>query len=467
MSDCGPDSISILSVFALAIRRTRFHFALVPFEEIRPVKHAVLLGMMLVASGGAALHAQQSTPVPNAPLPQAPAPGSLGNLKTTVTPGIGSTAAPSSTPQDTTGGNSSYSSDTSTAPEVPPQQQAPYIPPAGQAPAMLIRIPVNEVVVPVTVKDKKGNMVPGLTWNQFRVYEDNVPQKIVYFTSDPIPLSVAFVVDQSLPSDVMNRVNQSLSAVSGAFSKYDSVAVFGYNSFPHMVTDFTGAKSARLNVALSEAKAPGRDMGVVAPGGPMDDGITENGRPLDPNTTPEHGLNTGWAITPKEYHPLNDAILAAAEDLAKQPRGRRRILYVVSDGKEEGSQASYKEVVRFLLTNNISLYGTLVGSSAIWGVGYMDKFHLPYLPTMRDNILPKYAVATGGSLDSEFSENGMQMSFAKIAASLRGQYTLVYSSHSNILASNFHSIEVRVEGVSGLQIYAPLGYYPAAHNTDQ
>jgi VWFA-related protein len=434
------------------------------------VKHAVWLGMMLVAFGGSALQAQQSAPVPNAPLPSAPAPGSLGTLKTTVTPGVGASAAPQDAP-NTTGGNSSYSSsggsDQGAAQEAPPQQQAPYIPPPGQAPGFMIHITSNEVIVPVTVKDKKGNLVPGLNWHQFRVYEDNVPQRIVSFSSDAIPVSVAFVVDQSLPADVMNRVNQSLSAVSDAFTKYDSVAVFGYNSFPKMVTDFTGAKSARLNVALSEAKAPGRDMGVVAPGGPMDDGITENGRPLDPNTTPEHGLNTGWAITPKEYHPLNDAILAAAIDLAKQPRGRRRILYVISDGKEEGSQASYKEVVHFLLTNDISVYGTLVGSSALWGVGYLDKFHVPYLPTMRDNILPKYAVATGGSLDSEVSENGMQMSFAKIAASLRGQYTLIYANHDNIMASRFHNIEVRVEGISGLQIYTRIGYYPAAHSTNQ
>jgi VWFA-related protein len=428
------------------------------------------LGMMLVAFGGSALQAQQSAPVPNAPLPSAPAPGSLDTLKTTVTPGVGATAAPQGA-QTTNGGNSSYSSSAgpgaSEAPETPQQQEAPYIPPPGQAPGYMIHITSNEVIVPVTVKDKKGNLVPGLQPRQFRVYEDNVPQRIVSFSSDAIPVSVAFVVDQSLPADVMNRVNQSLSAVSDAFTKYDSVAVFGYNSFPKMVTDFTGAKSARLNVALSEAKAPGRDMGVVAPGGPMDDGITENGRPLDPNTTPEHGLNTGWAITPKEYHPLNDAILAAAVDLAKQPRGRRRILYVISDGKEEGSQASYKEVVHFLLTNDISVYGTLVGSSALWGVGYLDKFHLPYLPTMRDNILPKYAVATGGSLDSEVSENGMQMSFAKIAASLRGQYTLIYANHDNIMASRFHNIEVRVEGISGLQIFTRIGYYPAAHSTNQ
>ena len=263
----------------------------------------------------------------------------------------------------------------------------------------------------------------------------------------------------------MNRVNDSLSAVSGAFTPADSVAVFGYNSSARMITDFTGAQGARLNVAFTQAKAPGRDMGVIAPGGPMDDGPSINNKIVDPNL--QRGGSAGSVttpLTPKEYHPLNDAILAAATELAKQPRGRRRILYIISDGKENGSKASYKEVVRFLLSNDISVYGTLVGDSAIWGLGYLDKFHLPLVPTMRDNLLPKYSVATGGTLDSEVSENGMQLSFAKITNGVRDQYTLGYLSHANTLSSNFHSIEVRVEGIPNLDIVAPDGYYPSARN---
>ena len=196
----------------------------------------------------------------------------------------------------------------------------------------------------------------------------------------------------------------------------------------------------------------------------MDDGPTINGKQLDPNISPHHGLDVGNAINPKEYHPLNDAILAAATELARQPRGRRRVLYIISDGKEEGSKASYKEVVRFLLSNDISVYGTLVGDSAIWGLGYLDKFHLPLLPTMRDNLLPKYATATGGTLDSEVSENGMQLSFAKITNSIRDQYTLIYLSHSSSLANRFHTIEVRVEGIPNLDVVARDGYYPSARN---
>jgi hypothetical protein len=44
---------------------------------------------------------------------------------------------------------------------------------------------------------------------------------------------------------------------------------------------------------------------------------------------------------------------------------------------------------------------------------------------------------------------------------------LIYANHDNIMASRFHNIEVRVEGISGLQIYTRIGYYPAAHSTNQ
>ena len=448
------------------------------------MKHVVWMGVLLVAMGSVA-QAQQGGAVPDAPAPQASNPNSLGDLRGTVRPGAGTGAAPlpaapsaASTSPSGAGGNQvpAQSSSSSTAPDqsvatpgsTPDQQETPDLPARGQGPQGTISVAVNEVIVPVTVRDKKGALVPALDWRKFRVFEDGVRQRIVYFTTDPFPLSVAFVVDQSLPADVMNRVNESLAAVTGAFTPADSVAVFGYNSSPRMITDFTGAQGARLNVALTQAKAPGRDMGVIAPGGPMDDGPSQNGRPLDPNTTPHHGLDVGNTIIPKEYHPLNDAILAAAIELAKQPpHSRRRILYIISDGKEQGSKASYKEVVRFLLTNNISVYGTLVGDSAIWGLGYLDKIHLPLLPTMRDNLLPKYSLATGGTLDSEVSENGMQLSFSKITNAARNQYTLIYNSHANVLASRFHTIEVRVEGIPNLDIVAPDGYYPSAHGNNR
>ena len=53
---------------------------------------------------------------------------------------------------------------------------------------------VNFISVPVTVKDPEGRLVDGLLAQDFNIYEDNVKQKITFFTSDPFPLSAALVI---------------------------------------------------------------------------------------------------------------------------------------------------------------------------------------------------------------------------------------------------------------------------------
>lgn len=401
---------------------------------------------------------QQAAPDQQQAVPDAPAPSGLSDLRDQATPGSGTTAPSSS--QDTTQNppapNQSAPSDHSQPQNF--QQPPPEMPKPGESTSgYLIRVPVNYVDVPVTVRDKHHQLVPGLTWRQFKIYEDGQRQVIRFFSVDPRPLSTAFVIDQSLPADVMRKVNNSLAAVTGAFSPSDSVAVFTYNTSPTMVSDFTGAQGPRLVAALESAKRPGRTMGVPTVDGPFAEGPQINGQPVDPNLEVQHS-SVGFLNLPKEIHPLNDAILAAAKELAKQPKGRQRIIYVVTDGKEAGSKASQKEVIQFLLTNNISVYGTLVGDSSIWGLGYLDKKHLPLLPT--NNVMPKYSIATGGSLDSEFSENGIQESFAKITASVRTQYNLGYYSHAPTISEKRHSIDVDVD-VPGLDVTAKQYYYPS------
>jgi VWFA-related protein len=424
---------------------------------------AVLAFLML---GGFQQQQQQS--IPDAPAPQPANPNNLSGITDQVTPGKGTgpdatqSAPPQSTPAPSQQppASSSSSDNTTGQQDNSPQQEAPDIPKPGQGAQYVIRQSVNYINVPVTVRDSKHQLVAGLTWRQFKIFEDGTRQRISYFTVDPFPLSVAFVIDQSLPADIMNKVNNSLAAVTGAFTPADSVAIFGYNTSTTMYTDFTGAQGARLPAAFQSAKRAGRDMGVISPGGPLDSGPTINNRPVDPNLAPQRG-NSGFIVIPKDVHPLNDAILRAAQALSQQPKGRRRILYVISDGKEAGSKASYKEVVRYLLTNDISVYGTLVGESAMWGIGYLDKKHIPLLPTMRDNILPKYSLATGGAFESELSENGIQKSFASITESVRSQYTLGYYSHAGKLSDKFHAITVNVE-VPGLEVTTRDGYYPSA-----
>jgi VWFA-related protein len=192
--------------------------------------------------------------------------------------------------------------------------------------------------------------------------------------------------------------------------------------------------------------------------------ITKNGGCADPNPTVTQGGSTGsssFITIPKEIHTLNDAILRAAKDLSSRPQGRRRIIYVVSDGKEYGSKATYKDVLRYLQTNKIAVYGTLVGDSARWGEGYVSRLHLPF--TMYDNRLAGYILATGGVMDSEGSLNGIEKSYAKITEEARNQYTLVYSSHEPLIDGKYRKIEVRVNR-PGVEVIAKKGYYPSGQD---
>jgi VWFA-related protein len=167
---------------------------------------------------------------------------------------------------------------------------------------------------------------------------------------------------------------------------------------------------------------------------------------------------------PKEIHTLNDAILAAAKELASRPKDRRRIIYVISDGKEAGSKAKYADVIKFLQTNNIAVYGTLVGDSARWGEGYLSRVHIPF--TMYDNRLAGYAFATGGALDAERGTRGIENSYAKLAEEARVRYTIVYYSHQPFLDGKFRSIDVRVDR-PGLEVVAKQGYYPNARDVQR
>jgi len=405
--------------------------------------------------------AQQTTgqqAIPDGPRPQVTLP-----TANSISPGMGTTPtsngdpAPAS-PDDNVPSKLPSSQQT----QVKPEEPEPEVPASGKGPdAFTIRVQTNFVEVPFTVKDKKGNLVAGIKPREVRVYENNVRQQLSLFTVDPWPLSVALVIDQSLTFDNMTKVNNSLAALRGAFAAYDEIAVFTYNNGPQMRTDFTGAQSDRLAFTLETSKATGREPLQVL-GGPMAATNNINNQNFDPNTAPVRN-NRGIELNPpKEMHTLNDAILEAAHSLTRTGKGRRRVIYVISDGKEYGSKAKFKDVVQYLQTNKIAIYGTLVGDSSLPVIGFLDGIHLPL--TMRDNILPAYAKATGGSFDAEFRQKGIEESFAKIAEEVRTQYTLGYYSHEPFIDGKYRPIEVKVLRPD-LTVLAKRGYYPTPQDT--
>jgi VWFA-related protein len=412
---------------------------------------------------------QQQSTMPDAPAPQAPRP--LSDLNGPITPGKGAGETPSAPPSSSTNVPAPQAAPSSQAPPSQGKDQvqttSPEQPAAGEGveqTTTLIRMHVNFVEVPVTVKDSGGKLVAGLTYRDFKIFENNSREPISFFTTDSFPLSIAFVIDQSLTSDVMAKVNNSLGAIQGALTPYDEAAVFSYNNGAQERTGFTGAQSNRLPAVLALTKETGRDMQVPVNDGPLAGcSIRQNGSCVDPNLQPGKSAGGSTFMTvPKEIHTLNDAILFAAKELSTRPSGRRRIIYVISDGKEYGSKARYADVLRYLETNKIAVYGTLVGDSARWGEGYLSRFHLPF--TMYDNILYKYIAATGGTPDSERNLNGIEKSYAKIAEEARNQYTLGYYSHQPVIDGKFRKIEVRLDR-PGMEIIAKTGYYPSAQDT--
>jgi VWFA-related protein len=85
--------------------------------------------------------------------------------------------------------------------------------------------------------------------------------------------------------------------------------------------------------------------------------------------------------------------------------------------------------------------------------------HLPLIP--QENVLPRYADATGGVLEAQLSVNGIERSFATIAKEIRTQYTLGYYSHLPTIDGRYRTLDVHVERPN-LEVKARHGYYPTA-----
>ncbi len=317
-----------------------------------------------------------------------------------------------------------------------------------------IRRSVNLVMVPVTVTDAEGRLVSGLLPKDFSVLEDGQPQKLKYFTSDAFPLSAAVVFDTGMAEVGLHKVQETLSALQGAFSQFDEIGIYTYSSTVSRVSDFT-VVGKQLTAALNQVKAySGANNGPPVTSGPLGpQGPIINGRPIDSPGTPV-------STPPKVSRVLNDAILTAARDLSKRERDRRKIIFVISDGREQGSSASYADTLKVLQTQGIIVYAVGVEGAAIPIYDRLQRIHLPKTGGVLgySDILPKYVSATGGGkVHGELAQADIERAYAEAIGDARNQYTLGYSSKPGI--GRYRQIEVRVRRPD-VKVYAKYGYYP-------
>jgi VWFA-related protein len=386
---------------------------------------------------GSALLAQQNQNIPDAPKPKVP--------ETNQFPGDAPPANKNTRPDE-----QPVPAAATPTPAAPSPSQGGVTTDRSQLPAMVVS--VNFVVIPVTVKDSAGHLYPGLGPNDFTVYEDGVPQKLRFFSSDATPLTAAVIVASDLPSTTAKKVNESLPALIGAFSEYDEVALYRYGHTVTQVAGYSGATSISSST-LARVKQSGRTGGPPEVFGPIAQGPSINGHEAAPGAP---ASMSGIPAPVSESFVLNDAILRAAQDLSKRDRSRRKIIFVVSDGRELGSVSSFDEVRKVLLSNNISVFGLGVDTAAIPVYDKLGRIRVPGFGT--SNILPRYADATGGTLAAEFDRQSIEQAYAKITDSARNQYTLGYNAAATP-SLGFRTIDVHVHR-PGLTVYAKQGYYP-------
>ncbi len=367
----------------------------------------------------------------------------------------------------------SYGNPASPAPEDKANQPPPFpdvktVPEGGATPDVTsnsqdelakIVVSVNQVIVPVRVTDESGRLVNGLLPKDFSIFEDGRKRTMNFFTSDPLAISAAVVIDLGMPDVAVQKVNQTLPALEGAFSQFDEVAIYTYSTTVGKMADF-GAVGKRLEAVLNQLKTKhGENNGVPVTGGPLGpQGPMINNVPVDRSIPPP--------ISPaKQSRVLNDAVLAAAMDLGKREKSRRKIIFIISDGRESRSDASYGDVLKVLLSNGILVYGIGVEGSAIPGYKKLEKLHIP--GQGYSDILPKYANATGGEILSEYSKVAIENAYQQAIGDARNQYTIGYTTAATP-SSMYREVEVKVNRPgcksSDLRpcvlVYAKAGYYP-------
>ena len=179
-----------------------------------------------------------------------------------------------------------------TAPPGVPQQQKPGPPAPQEQPQARIRIITNVVIVPVTVKDGDGHLVPDLRKEEFRVFEDNVEQKVDQFFNEPFPLSMAVLIDNDLPKGVAQEVESSLPAIVGGLSDQDEVFVCRFDLTFHPGKGFTRDPD-KLLTELKRTTLQSSPSNVDT-GGPLTSGPSINGRPANgPSPSPPNIILKG------------------------------------------------------------------------------------------------------------------------------------------------------------------------------
>jgi Ca-activated chloride channel homolog len=320
-------------------------------------------------------------------------------------------------------------------------QAAPAGPPQSDARAK-ISVNSNLVILPVIVKDRSGNMVPDLRRDEFRVFEDNVEQKIDVFTAEAFPLSMVILLDNDLKDKDAHEVRKSLDAVVGGLSLEDEAFICRFDQFFHPGNGFTTDHDVLLTelqrTKIDSEPSTGPSSGAIA-NSPSINGHSAIGD--QPNIT-----SATIAIHGQSTKALDDAVFGAAQLLRDRSRSRRKLILLISDGANGGKKSNkmtYDTVVKTLLHDNIEVYSVAVASA------FLER---------KFSRLVDYAHDSGGEVYFAAKRETLEELYSRISEEARNQYTLAYVPRGTDRTADVHNVEVRVKR-EGLTIKTRDRYY--------
>jgi VWFA-related protein len=338
-------------------------------------------------------------------------------------------------------------------------QQAP--PPQAK-----LKAQVTLVNTPVTVRNAKGEMVHDLEAKDFRVTDNGVEQKITHFDLGGDPLSLVILVETSSRIDPLMPEMRKTGIIftQTVMGPTGEAAVVGFNDSVDKLQEFTGNADA------------------------IEHTITH--------------LGTGSSGAK-----LYDAMAVGVEMLSGRPQatpqepGRRRVLLILSEATDVGSEAKLGEVLRHAQLANVTIYSIglsttraelqakpkQTGPPQMTPPGTFGRPPIPgtvQTPTteqqrdtnidllalavwavqhardaVSDHALEVAATATGGVHLATFKDRSMEKAIDEIGGELHSQYSISYTP-TGANDTGYHEIKVDVDR-SGLKVRARPGYYLA------
>jgi VWFA-related protein len=285
----------------------------------------------------------------------------------------------------------------------------------AQGPAL--KATVNLVNLFATVRDKNKRIVGDLKQEDFRVYEDNVEQKIAFFSKEvTMPITLGLLIDTS--GSEQNRLGAEQEAASRflerVMKKGDEAMVISFDLDVDLLADFTDDRG-QIERAINKARIGAVSGGVITPG-----------------TIPS---NTGGT------HFYDAVYLACSEKLSTE--AGRKALVIITDAQDEGSRLRVEDAIESAQRTDTVIHVLLVHDP-----GY----------SWRPDVAKKMSDETGGRTIEVSSEKRLNEAFDQISEELRSQYTIGYYPSNTAKNGLFRKVRVETPGKDN-KILTRKGYY--------